>query len=303
MEIEVSVPDNDMFTAAAIISGKSGSTNNSNLRSTREQLEPAHGGNTNSISVWFTWTAPTNGQVCFSTTNTVAYGGAFNSVLAVYIGEGVTNLTEITNHHGGSKSSQVVFYAGSNTTYHIAVAGCNNTMGDFTLAWQQSVLPLFFDHPQSTNVVAGESVTFFSLAIGEPPPTYQWLSNGVSIVIATNAYYTLTDAEPTLATNKFWYSAIASNSFGTATSQVALLVVHDSATAKITNTSFTVEGYFVMHVHGVTNRPYTVESTTNLNGSIQWMPVFTNYVSFNYTNFLTSNDVARFYRVLAGPME
>jgi hypothetical protein len=222
-------------------------------------------------------------------------------VLAVYTGQSVTNLAEITNHHGGVAASQVVFNAVADTTYRIAVAGVNKTMGDFTLSWTQSALPLFCLHPQSSNVVAGEGVTFESLATGNPVPTYQWLSNGVAIVNATNADYTISGAQQTAETNQFFYGAVATNTYGSATSQVALLVVHDAATAKITNCLLTAEGYFCMHVHGVTNRPYVVEGATNLNSPIQWDSVFTNYVSFNYTNFVTSNEAARFYRVLAVP--
>jgi hypothetical protein len=156
-------------------------------------------------------------------------------------------------------------------------------------------------HPQSSNVVAGESVTFESLATGNPVPTYQWLSNGVAILNVTNADYTISGAQQTAETNQFFNSSVATNSCASATSQVALLVVHDAATAKITNCLLTTEGCFCMHVHGVTNRPYIVKGTTNLNSPVQWDSVFTNYVSFNYTNFVTPNDAARFYRVLAAP--
>ena len=77
-----------------------------------------------------------------------------------------------------------------------------------------------------------------------------------------------------------------------------MLVVHDAASAQVTNCLLNAEGYFTMHVHGVTSRAYVVETTTNLNSPIQWESVMTNYVSFNYTNFLTSNDMARFYRIV-----
>ena len=120
---------------------------------------------------------------------------------------------------------------------------------------------------------------------------------------ATNESYTISNAQPTEETNAFWYSVVATNLAGSATSQAALLVVHDAATGKITNSTINGSFEFVMHVHGVTNRPYAVHSTTNLNDPESWVSVWTNYVSFNYTNMVTSNDVARFYRVEALPVE
>jgi hypothetical protein len=223
------------FSASLVLSSASGCTNSSNLRAMSESGEPAHGGYTNTASVWFRWTAPTNGQVVFSITNTAYYARNFDSMLAVYTGQSLTNLTAITNHHGGVERSQVVFCTVADTTYDIAVAGVNRTMGDFTLSWLQSALPYFCVHPQSSNVVAGESVTFESLATGNPVPTYQWLSNGVAILNATNADYTISGVQQTAETNQFFYSSVATNTYGSATSQVALLVVHDAATAKIAN--------------------------------------------------------------------
>jgi hypothetical protein len=125
----------------------------------------------------------------------------------------------------------------------------------------------------------------------------------VAIANATNAQFTVSEAQQTGTTNQFYFSAIASNGQGSVTSQVASLIVHHSDTGTITNTTFTSEGNFVMHVHGVTNRLYSVETATNLNGTIEWVPIFTNYVSFNYTNYIATNDVARFYRVATEPEE
>jgi len=226
-----------------------------------------------------------------------------DNILAVYTGESVTNLTLVTKDRGEQGPAKVVFEAQEGTNYVIAAAGANGTMGEFTLYWCQCDAPIIVHHPVSTNIVAGESVTFSALAMGDPVPSYQWLSNGVAIAGATNADYTLTEAQANSETNQFYFSLLASNVVDTATSQTALLVVHDAATAKITNSLFTANSYFVMHVHGVTNRPYAVETATNLNGTIQWTSVHTNYVSFNYTDFMTSNDVARFYRILALPLE
>ena len=46
-------------------------------------------------------------------------------------------------------------------------------------------MPVFSLQPQNQYVVAGSSVTFTSLAIGTPTPTYQWKFNGRPIKDAT----------------------------------------------------------------------------------------------------------------------
>lgn len=82
--VVVPVPPNDNFASYQVISGQQGTTNGSNLRATKETGEPNHAGNASTASVWYRWTAPTNGNVVIDTV-----GSDFDTLLAVYTGSSV----------------------------------------------------------------------------------------------------------------------------------------------------------------------------------------------------------------------
>ena len=83
-----------------------GSVDGSNVDATKEPGEPDHAGDPGGKSVWWSFTVPAN-----SSARVWAYG-PFNTVLAVYTGEDVTNLVSVastpfidwdakcTNQHG-----------------------------------------------------------------------------------------------------------------------------------------------------------------------------------------------------------
>jgi len=128
--VTVAVPANNNFSSATTISGSQGTTNGTNIRSTKEVGEPNHAGNNGGASVWYKWTAPSSGSVTIDTV-----GSTFDTVLAVYTGTVVTNLTSIASDHGsaGNGASRTVFTATSGTTYRIAVDGFDGDMGNVVL--------------------------------------------------------------------------------------------------------------------------------------------------------------------------
>jgi hypothetical protein len=134
-----------------------------------------------------------------------------------------------------------------------------------------------------------------------PDPTYQWKFYGTNttattnnIIGATNETLTISNVQGTNAGN---YFVVASNSAGTATSVVATAFLHSDSAARLNLLNYNSTSFW-FQIYGLTNRPYKVESTTNLTSPITWTPVFTNMVSFFYTNFAMTNDIARFYRAI-----
>jgi len=287
--VALPVPTNDAFAASFSVSGAQGSTNGTTIRATREASEPNHAGSASTPSVWYTWVAPANGNVALELTNTFLVG--FEAAISVYTGSAVGSLTPVTSKQAAAP--KVTFNAANGTTYRIAVSGYNNSAGDFALIWKQPTAPYFVQHPQTTNAVVGENVMLTSVAIGTPDPTYQWRQEGTNLVAATNANLTLTNIQLWHGTN---YTVVASNSSGMSTSLTAGLIVHSEYAARLSN--LTVEtNAFRVHISGVTNRPYVVQTTTNLN-TTNWYPIHTNTVSFWYTNFPITSDWRRFYRVI-----
>lgn len=122
-------PPNDNFSAAKVLVGAAGSVGGNNADATSEPGE-TNGYNT----VWFRWTATTNGAVTFRTG-----GSSFDTVMCVYTGSVLTNLTAINCDDNGdtNNASLVSFNAVSGTTYQISVRGINLSRGFILLNWIQ----------------------------------------------------------------------------------------------------------------------------------------------------------------------
>ena len=293
-QIAVPVPPNDHFTNAYVISGAQGATNGTNVRATRESGETNHVGNTTVKSIWYQWTAPTNGGVAIDT-----IGSSFDTLLAVYTGTTVTNLTLVANDDdsGGGLDSQVVFTATAGTTYRIAVDGMNGVQGSVALNWNQPPPPVFTTQPVSQTKYPGDSVTFTSVAIGNPTPSYQWRFNSANISGATSASYTISTVQ---TNNAGGYTVVASNTSGSVTSAVATLTVLTSA-ATFGSPAYTTNNEFLVTVLRETNLNYIIQASTNLNSSTNWVSIFTNVAPFTLTNTAATNYPQRFFRAVYKP--
>jgi hypothetical protein len=131
--MNINPPVNDDFAEATVISGTSGATNGYTIGASKEPYEPAHAGEVGGHSVWYSWTAPASGPVDFNTV-----GSDFNTTLAVYTGDSVSNLTPIASNDddvGGVFTSRVDFNAVAGRAYQIAVDGSGGDAGNLVLNW------------------------------------------------------------------------------------------------------------------------------------------------------------------------
>jgi hypothetical protein len=88
--------------------------------------------------------------------------------------------------------------------------------------------PTITTQPVATQTVsAGGSATFSVVATGSPTPAYQWRKDGVAIVGATTASFTLLAVT---TSNSGKYSVVVSNTAGSVTSSDSALTVTDSST-------------------------------------------------------------------------
>jgi hypothetical protein len=128
-------PNND-FVDATALSGINGTITTNNVDATDETGEPNHGSGASSafVSIWFSWTAPSSGQIMFNT-----FGSDFDTVMAAYTGSTVDNLTKLAEDDdaGLDLQSRIIFTAVAGTTYHIGVDGFDDTeQGIVVLNWQ-----------------------------------------------------------------------------------------------------------------------------------------------------------------------
>ncbi len=133
-------PANDAFANAAMLSGPFGTTNGNNFNASKEQGEPDHAEETGGHSVWYKWTAPANGPIVFDTS-----GSALDTLLAVYTGSQLNNLSLVAaNHYGGTiLESRLDFSATAGTVYRIAVDGFDGAQWVFRLNWHSQTQPRF----------------------------------------------------------------------------------------------------------------------------------------------------------------
>jgi hypothetical protein len=133
--LNVNPPPNDDFETPAVLSGVSGTTSETTTGASKQPNERAHAGDVGGHSVWYHWTAPASGPVDFNTA-----GSSFDTVLAVYTGDSLTNLASIAANHndvGGAQTSRVDFNAAAGTNYLLAVDGygLDAGAGNLVLNW------------------------------------------------------------------------------------------------------------------------------------------------------------------------
>ena len=167
---------NDNFSNAQVLSGSSGTTTGDNIGATKQPAEPDHADDKGGSSVWYSWTAPSNGQFFFNT-----FGSAFDTLLAVYTGNMVNHLTPVTSNDDANfdHTSAVSILATSGTTYRVAVDGYDGATGALALAWGPEVPPAN-DNFANAQVVSGTAGTLTGANVGAGKETGEPEHAGVS---------------------------------------------------------------------------------------------------------------------------
>jgi len=229
-----SLPANDNFANAAVLTltNNSAQVSATNIGAGKESGEPAHGGDIGGHSVWWKWTAPSQGMMAVNSS-----GSLFSPTMDVYTGSSVSALTPLTSLSGFG-SRPITFLAASGTTYYIAVDGLGGDSGAFTLtaSFTPPTLPGFFQLSGSLATDAGGAVYFIASANGSPTPTYRWqrlpsaggawadLSDGGAYSGSTTQ--SLNVGPTTLAMNGDQFRCVASNAAGATTSPAMTLTVN-----------------------------------------------------------------------------
>ena len=184
-------PVNDYFEARTVLSGASGTTTGDNTYAGSqggEPVPPADKPGAGDATVWYSWTAPTNGPVSFATTSADPLR---DTTLGVYTGPGLGSLVEVAGSDDppGARLARVDFMATAGTTYAIAVDGFRAVAGGtgpFGLTWQASSAA-----PTTTSVaasVSGRSVTLTATVTsptGTPSGTVRFTEGDTELGTAT----------------------------------------------------------------------------------------------------------------------
>jgi Ig-like domain-containing protein len=195
-----SAPLNDNFAARSTITTATFTGQGNNRGATKEPGEPNHAGNPGGKSVWFRWTPPVSGIATISTA-----GSTFDTLLAVYRGSSVSNLTLVVQDDdaGGFFTSRATFNAVAGQSYEVAIDGLGGAEGDIVLDLNVEVtaetLPQIITQPVSRTVPPGATVVLSVVAQAGSPGavlTYQWFQDGAAIVSATSSNYTIVNVQP-----------------------------------------------------------------------------------------------------------
>lgn len=148
-------------------------------------------------SVWFQWFATETGIATFT-----ARGSAFDTLLAVYAGTKLDNLTLVTkdDDRGGFYTSSVKFNAERGQLYQIQLDGFgrNGAGGLFTVCGDleptADLIPVILEEPASVGVHPGGTARF-RVVTDAQPVQYQWFFNGDRIPGATENTLTILNAK------------------------------------------------------------------------------------------------------------
>lgn len=122
--------------------------------------------------------------------------------------------------------------AAGTVTFYMSGLRANNdgnitsdTLFNASVARTPSLPPSITTQPTNQTVLRGSNATFVVAATGTGTLSYQWRTNTINILSATNTSYTVTNAQPSNATN---FTAVVANAFGSVTSAVTTLTVNFS---------------------------------------------------------------------------
>jgi hypothetical protein len=204
-----------------------------------------------------------------------------------------TNLVGVTTATNTIASAQVGD-AGSYSVVVTNVAGSiTNTPATLTI----NIPPSIAAQSSNQTVVAGSAVSFFVVASGTSPFSYQWRKDGTNLVGEVGATNTIAAAQSPSAGI---YTVIVTNAAGSITSFVATLTISITP-PQITSIVPNVGGHVTLSGTGPVGETYRLLATTNVELPLVNWPtvdagVFTGGI-FNVTDTQATNYPQRFYRI------
>ena len=171
-------PFNDDFSSRARLAGSVVSVRSCNIGATAEAADPAVAGLSTEASLWFEWTASSNGSVTVDTA-----GSTYDTLLGVYTGATQASLSLVaSNDNSSGVTSRLSFSAVAGTSYRILVG--SKTGGSGLLLMSLGSVPAH-DNFSSARVLTGLSPLAEdtnSIASREPnEPSIAGLSTGKSL--------------------------------------------------------------------------------------------------------------------------
>lgn len=227
------IPPNDFFTNSTVLNTSSNiMALGTNVLATTESGEPSKiAGDTGGHSLWWNWTAPSNGVAIINTD-----GSTFSTLLGVYTGDSISSLKPVAANANG-KNSQVKFNASAGTKYQILVEGRNNSIGDvelnliFSLDTRPPTIAITSPGKNakltnSTVIVSGTASDNFGIASVQYQLVNAQGTNGFQAATGTNSWTaTITNLIPGLNTIQAYSVSTSGNESAVVSRTVDYIVV------------------------------------------------------------------------------
>ena len=188
----------DDFAEAIAIESNSGFIRTSNSQATTENGEPRHSNKRTGNTIWYRWQPAASGLATLS-----LQGSSFDTVLAVYEGNSLTQLTEIESDddRGGFSTSRLQFSAELGQDYMIAIGGFNGATGNILFSWEIDItqvvsFPRITIIPEYNTVSIGEPYQLTTSISGNIEDVQlQWIHNNIPIPGATGTTLDIATAQ------------------------------------------------------------------------------------------------------------
>lgn len=239
-------PANDFFANAISLTNSIGVSSVNNRKATKELGEPNHTGNAGGKSAWWSFTAPADGALWVSTTNST-----FDTLLGLYMGSQVASLTTLASNDDAYDQapggfSSLTYAVRSNQTYRIAVDGYDGVSGVVFLSHQFTPATVY---RVTVNSTAGGFVN---------PATMDVLSNATAVVAATpDQFYAFDGWTGSFSGAANPLSVVVSSNLNLMAHFKLLSYADDFETGNLMGLGWTTSG----------NAPWLVQSSTVLAGS------------------------------------
>lgn len=200
-----------------------------------------------------------------------------------------TVLAEFNGSNGASPMSGLTL-GPDNNLYGATVGGAH---GNGTV-YKLGLSPSFISNPASQSVVIGNPATFSCQMFGTAPFAFQWRSNSVPVAGATGGSLNL--PRVFYQANNAQFQVVVTNSYGSATSQVATLsvVLQPNCSAVLNNGG----GNYTVVVGSFPSSLNHLWATTNLSSSWQQIaPITTDANGMGQYLDTAPADPAKFYRL------
>ena len=219
-------------------------------------------------------------------------GNPWGTVFEVMSNGAFAILASFAGTNGENSKGDLVLGPDGNF-YGTTAYGGTNGIGE---VYRLNLPPEILQQPASQSASPDAPITLSVRLFGTAPYSFQWLSNGIAIIGATNGMLTIPDFAIGDAAN---YSVMVTNAWGSAASAVASVT---AATAPVIS-SITVPaiGNATLNCQSQPNVTSRLWATTNLAVQAAWTVIFTNSVTspggawqFTDTNGL---DQQKYYRI------